>query len=159
MVIRKILAKLISRVGLPQVKSATTKEHQKLIAYIEREKRKRVNAKERVKLLALMGQEAAEDDQIDMNEEQQGSESEGENNEHMTDRQKGESDSESDDSEASDEEATLDNQNGKDRLAGAMLPYQIDIPMSRNIPVVSTLAKQMLKEDKKKQSRLEKQHD
>lgn len=62
MVIRKILAKLISRVGLAQVKSATTKEHQKLIAYIEREKRKRVNAKERVKLLALMGQEAAEDD-------------------------------------------------------------------------------------------------
>ena len=120
MLIRKILAKLISRVGLAQVKSATTKEHQKLIAYIEREKRKRVNAKERVKLLALMGQEGAEDDPIDGPDDHQASESE--ENEDIAGNKKRESDSESD-SEDSDEEANLDNHNGVDRLGGAMLPY------------------------------------
>ena len=121
MLIRKILAKLISRVGLAQVKSATTKEHQKLIAYIEREKRKRVNAKERVKLLALMGQEGAEDDPIDGPDDHQASESE-ENEDIAEKNKKRESDSESD-SEDSDEEANLDNHNGVDRLGGAMLPY------------------------------------
>lgn len=76
MVIRKILAKLISRVGLAQVKSATTKEHQKLISYIEREKRKRINAKERVKLMALMGREGnGEEDEIEGGVDQNASDS------------------------------------------------------------------------------------
>lgn len=47
MVIRKILNKLISRVGLPTVLACTAKEHHKLVHYIERLRRKQKNAKER----------------------------------------------------------------------------------------------------------------
>ena len=47
MIIRKILNKLISRVGLQMVLQCTTKEHHALINYIERARRKRLNAKQR----------------------------------------------------------------------------------------------------------------
>ena len=41
MIIRRILGKLIARVGLPLVMKATSKENQSLIHYIERARRKR----------------------------------------------------------------------------------------------------------------------
>ena len=51
MIIRRILNKLISRVGLPTVLACTSTEHHKLIHYIERARRKIRNAKERQKFI------------------------------------------------------------------------------------------------------------
>ena len=55
MTIRKILNKLISRVGVATIIACTAKEHQKLIHYIERLRRKQKNAKERNKFSASQG--------------------------------------------------------------------------------------------------------
>ncbi len=49
MVIRRILNKLIVRVGVATVLACTAKEHHKLIHYTERARRKIKNAKERTK--------------------------------------------------------------------------------------------------------------
>lgn len=49
MIIRRILNKLIVRVGVATVLACTAKEHHKLIHYIERLRRKQKNAKERLK--------------------------------------------------------------------------------------------------------------
>ena len=54
MIIRKILNKLISRVGLPTVLACTAPEHHALVNYTERCRRKAKNAKERAKF--AMGQ-------------------------------------------------------------------------------------------------------
>ena len=51
MIIRRILNKLISRVGLQMVLQCTAKEHHALINYIERARRKRLNAKQRAQFL------------------------------------------------------------------------------------------------------------
>ena len=68
MTIRRILGKLIARVGLQPVMNATSKENQKLIHYIERARRKKRNAKDRRRLLALLGKDPStavkESDQI-----------------------------------------------------------------------------------------------
>ena len=57
MIIRRILSKLIVRVGLPTVLACTKREHHKLIDYIERARRKQKNAKERQKFLLNKGKE------------------------------------------------------------------------------------------------------
>lgn len=57
MMIRRILGKLIARVGLQAVTRATSKENQKLIDYIERARRKRKNATERTRMLHLLGKD------------------------------------------------------------------------------------------------------
>lgn len=51
MTVRRILNKLIARVGLASVLAATAKEHQRLVHYVERVRRKKRNAKERARLL------------------------------------------------------------------------------------------------------------
>jgi hypothetical protein len=55
MVIRRILNKLIVRVGVPTVLACTAKEHHKLIHYTERARRKIKNAKERTKFAIASG--------------------------------------------------------------------------------------------------------
>lgn len=52
MIIRRILNKLISRVGLPMVLQCTAREHHALINYIERARRKAKNAKQRQQFAA-----------------------------------------------------------------------------------------------------------
>ncbi len=55
MLIKKILSKFIKKFGLNYVKSITPEKHQKLISYIERDRRKRINKKKREKLMSLLG--------------------------------------------------------------------------------------------------------
>lgn len=56
--LRRIIAKLISRVGISVVRSATTSEHLPLVNYVERRRRKKQNAKDRQKMLALLGKDS-----------------------------------------------------------------------------------------------------
>lgn len=60
MMLRKILNKLIVRVGIAQVMAVTSPQHQKLINYVERARRKVVNARQRQRLLAMIGEEGKE---------------------------------------------------------------------------------------------------
>ena len=53
--VRKVLGKLIKKVGSPAVKKVTPVKHQALIEYIERERRKRLNKAKRQRLLVLLG--------------------------------------------------------------------------------------------------------
>jgi hypothetical protein len=55
MTLRRIITKLIIRVGTDRVRQATAKEHIPLVSYVERCRRKKQNARERTKLLALLG--------------------------------------------------------------------------------------------------------
>jgi hypothetical protein len=55
MTLRRIITKLIIRVGVEKLKQATVKDHHPLIAYVERIRRKKQNVKERARLLALLG--------------------------------------------------------------------------------------------------------
>ena len=51
MIIRRILNKLVSRVGVETVLRSTPTEHQKLVHYVERVRRKAKNARERQKFI------------------------------------------------------------------------------------------------------------
>ena len=62
MILRKILNKLIARVGVTQVMAVTSPKHQKLIRYVERARKKVLNQRQRQKLLALIGEEDKEKD-------------------------------------------------------------------------------------------------
>jgi hypothetical protein len=55
MTLRRIITKLIIRVGNDKVRAATAKEHLPLVAYVERARRKKQNARERTKMLSLLG--------------------------------------------------------------------------------------------------------
>ena len=61
MLIKKILSKFIKKMGLQYIVSIVPAEHQKLIAYIERDRRKRLNKSKRFKLLALLGGKEVKD--------------------------------------------------------------------------------------------------
>jgi len=61
MTLRRIITKLIIRVGLAQVRAATSKEHLSLVTYVERARRKKQNIKERARLLALLGKKQSEE--------------------------------------------------------------------------------------------------
>jgi len=71
--IRKIVSKLIKKLGLKQVKHVVPAEHHKLITYIERERRKRINKKKKDQIKELLGEvpevkeknEESEDDEED----------------------------------------------------------------------------------------------
>ena len=53
--VRKLLGKLLKKIGLAAVKKLTPVKHLPLIDYIERARRKRANKAKRNKLLALLG--------------------------------------------------------------------------------------------------------
>lgn len=52
---RKVVSKLIYKLGIEYLQKAITGENKKLLAYIEREQRKKKNKKERLRLLAILG--------------------------------------------------------------------------------------------------------
>jgi len=54
-IIKKVLSKLIKKMGLNYIKQITPSNHHNLISYVERVKRKRVNKQKREKLLTLLG--------------------------------------------------------------------------------------------------------
>ena len=56
MVVRKIVSKLMRRLSIPFVTKIMPEQHRAIITYIEKEKRKAENRKERDRLLALLGQ-------------------------------------------------------------------------------------------------------
>ena len=62
MTLRRIITKLLIRVGSAKVRAATAKEHLSLVSYVERARRKKLNLKERAKLLALMGKKVSQED-------------------------------------------------------------------------------------------------
>jgi hypothetical protein len=61
MTLRRIITKLIIRVGTAKVRANTSKEHMSLVTYVERARRKKINIKERARLLALMGKKPTEE--------------------------------------------------------------------------------------------------
>ena len=149
MIIRKILNKLIARVGVTMVLQCTAKEHQKLIHYIERLRRKVKNAKERQRFAATSGGAAAVDAEADkeMMDEDSDEMSEGDDDDAMeVEGPQGASDAEDEsvDSDDSDADGDEDGPRGVDRL---QIANGIDIPQGINIPVVSQLAKEAYKRE------------
>ena len=59
-IIRKLLGKLLKKLGPGYVKMATPVKHVALIDYIERARRKRVNKAKRQKLMTLLGKDPDE---------------------------------------------------------------------------------------------------
>ena len=62
--IRKLIGKLLKKIGHAAVKKLTPVKHMPLIEYIERARRKRTNKAKRNKLLALLGQPIPEQQQV-----------------------------------------------------------------------------------------------
>ena len=56
-VVRRIVTKLIVKVGVDQVRRHTLKEHQPLVRNVEKERRKKRNAGERKRMLAMLGKD------------------------------------------------------------------------------------------------------
>lgn len=60
LLVRKILSKLIRKMGVDRVTRLMPEYHRAMITYIEREQRKKTNKKQKEKLIALMGGEGDE---------------------------------------------------------------------------------------------------
>ena len=58
LIVRKLLTRLIRRCGINYVTKIMPEFHRPMLAYIEKEKRRAINKKDKAKLLALMGEEA-----------------------------------------------------------------------------------------------------
>ena len=139
-IIRKLLGKLLKKLGPSYVKKATPTKHVPLIDYIERARRKRINKANRLKLLTLLGKDTEEaktpisgkkveeDDSED--ELESADEEEHELEEHFSD--------DSDDSSSGSESDADDATAGGDTL----MTDTLDIPRVDNIPVVSRLVKE-----------------
>jgi len=71
LLVRKIISKMIRRCGVNFVTKTMPESHRPMVVYLEREKRKKMNKKEKDRLLALMGtvkkdeEGAKEDDDSD----------------------------------------------------------------------------------------------
>ena len=59
--VKKIIGKLIRKVGSKEVKKAVPEKERPLVEWIERERRKRENKRKRERLLALLGQGKSEE--------------------------------------------------------------------------------------------------
>lgn len=128
MTLRRIITKLIIRVGTAKVRFATAKEHLSLVTYVERARRKKLNIKERAKMLVLMGKkvEAEEGKKVDSDSDSD-SDPDDKNDQQM------ESDLSDDSSDESEDE-----DRGQDLLQSSR---KLDIPVVRDIPILSQLAK------------------
>jgi hypothetical protein len=129
MTLRRIITKLLIRVGSAKVRHATAKEHMSLVTYVERARRKKQNVKERAKLLALMGKK-----QLEETAKKEASDSDSDSDPEEKPTQDG---SESEDSE-SDSDSEQEDNRGTDLLQSS---HRLDIPIVRDIPIVSSLAK------------------
>jgi hypothetical protein len=126
MTLRRIITKLIIRVGDAKVKAATPKEHLSLVNYVERARRKKLHLRERAKMLALLGKKQTVVDKKGLESEDSDS-----------DPEMGKADdSQSDDSDESSD--SDDEQTGTDALQSSL---RLDIPIVRDIPILSQLAK------------------
>lgn len=144
MVMRRIVTKLIVRVGSQKVKQATAKEHLPLVLYVERCRRKRQNMKERAKLLALMGQKAPLDGEAgDQDDDSDSDSSDGGENEKDA-QMASQSEGDSDQSDSEDDEANL---RGMDQFKSSS---RFDIPIVKDIPILSQLARQEKQDQKPK---------
>lgn len=73
LLVRKIISKMIRRCGVNFVTKTMPESHRPMVVYLEREKRKKMNKKEKERLLALMGtvtktEEGAKEDEDDSSE-------------------------------------------------------------------------------------------
>lgn len=129
--IKKVVWKMIRKLGLPYMKVIIPAEHHKLITYIERDKRKKQNKMKKHRLQQLLGKDTKVEkkEDVDMGDDEEGSESEEEN-------QYENEENYSLDSDLSSESEDEDLQ-GVDHL----MTTGIDIPRVNDIPVVSKLAK------------------
>lgn len=146
--IRKLIGKLLKKIGHAAVKKLTPVKHLPLIEYIERARRKRTNKAKRNKLLALLGQPIPEQQQAqpkkliedsDSDDEMDSDDGEGEIEEHFSDDEGDSQEGESDDDSAS---SSDDDQQEEVKGADHLMTDTIDIPRVDNIPVVSKLAKE-----------------
>ena len=146
--IRKLIGKLLKKIGHAAVKKLTPVKHLPLIEYIERARRKRTNKAKRNKLLALLGQPIPEQQQAqpkklnedsDSDDEMDSDDGEGEIEEHFSDDEGDSQEGESDDESAS---SSDDDQQEEVKGADHLMTDTIDIPRVDNIPVVSKLAKE-----------------
>lgn len=141
--IKKLVGKLIKKVGSQQIRKAVPSKHHALLDYIERARRKRMNKAKRSKLMALLGR--SEEEVKEAIKEESDSESEEEEEMGAGEDAEMEEHFESDSDEglpSSDEEEEEEAKRGADLLATG----GIDIPRVDNIPVVSKLAKERKQE-------------
>ena len=134
--IRRIVTKLIIRVGVDKVKAGTPVTHQALVLYVERQRRKKINAASKARMLALLGQKATvKKDDKKTGEDDSSDDSEADDEADMAD----EAESNASDSEQSeDEDYDAAARQGVDTLQSS---NRLDIPVVTDIPVVSQLAK------------------
>lgn len=149
LIIRKITNKLIKRCGIKYVTQAMPEYHKPMLAYLEKEKRKKMNKKQKEKLLALMGGEDLENQQTikdgDNAGESDDADSSSDNEEvDQTLKKTAADEKDSDDESDSDNEAI---EVGGYKNAEDLLPTKaMDIPRVDDIPIVSQLARQTEKQ-------------
>lgn len=135
-IIKKVLSKLIKKMGLNYIKQITPSNHHNLISYVERVKRKRVNKQKREKLLTLLGQDSKKEAKdVEMKSVESDLSSASDNGYDEDDGEQGENYSLNSDD---DSESDSDEIKGGDTL----MTDDIDIPRVDDIPVVSRLAKE-----------------
>lgn len=134
LVVRKILSRLIKRCGVAFMTKLVPEHHRKIITYIEKQKRKQLNKKEKEKLLALMGDENAD-----------ALKEEGEESDLSSDEDQNEIGGDPEDVDSEDDGSDLE-QAPRQRGVDALQANAADIPLGSDIPVVSKLAKKTEKE-------------
>jgi hypothetical protein len=98
--IRKIVQKLLKKFGSPFVTKIMPVHHRKMIMYLEKEKRKKMNKKEKDRILVLMGEKPTEQAP---KEEGDSDDSESSDEEEATVLKKTKADQDSEESESEDE--------------------------------------------------------
>eukprot|EP00351_Strombidinopsis_sp_SopsisLIS2011_P005578 CAMPEP_0116871944 /NCGR_PEP_ID=MMETSP0463-20121206/2512_1 /TAXON_ID=181622 /ORGANISM="Strombidinopsis sp, Strain SopsisLIS2011" /LENGTH=166 /DNA_ID=CAMNT_0004511307 /DNA_START=2934 /DNA_END=3434 /DNA_ORIENTATION=- len=145
---RKVITKLIYKLGLEYLQKVVTGENRRVLAYLDRENRKKKNKKERLRLLAILGghksveelQEKAKKDtidEIDSDDDDDQDLEEQYGNKDKTQDVDMESDGEDDSDDEYDDEDDDDDHNDNLKVNA------MDIPMAADdIPVISSLAKE-----------------
>lgn len=151
--IRKLVGKLLKKLGPVYVKRVTPKRHHALLEYIEHARRNRTNKAKTIKLVALLGRTGEEkapgQGGAGVKSEDSDSDDDMDSGEDEASERYSQDGNESDGS--SDEESeTEDQAKGGDTL---MTDGQ-DIPRVDNIPVVSNLAKEKKLEQQSKLSQI-----
>lgn len=134
LLVRRVVVRLIRRCGINYVRKAMPESHRPMIAYLEKEKRKKMNKKQREKLLALMGGETEQPAMQDGDEAPGSSDESSDEEDNTLQRLPEDVDS---DEDASDDGSDYNDGNGADILPTSAM----DIPRVDDIPIVSNLAK------------------
>lgn len=134
LLVRKVIGKFVRRLGEPLVRKNMPTEGKRLLAYVERQKRKKQNKRDRERLLGYLGGAGATGDQDDDDSDSDSDEDEQER------RQAGGAEEEESDSDDDEED-----HRAKNVRDGLQAPAQ-DIPTADDIPIVSRLARQSMKQ-------------